>query len=379
MEALRLRRATNDKEQAAIPKPKSKCSRSMNTNFTIPRFEGVLERNYKLQRIEKLFEGKIVGPDSVVQDTDGGFYSGLADGRIVKLYPNGNVEEIARTGKLMDNCGTYDTEETCGRPLGLRFDKTRENLIICDAYYGLLSLNLKNRSISTLITHEEGVDGIPFRFMNDVTIGEGNMIYFTDSSWKWKRIDSRYAVLEATGRGRVVSFNTETRQRITLLAGLLIPNGLEISKDFSFLLVAETTSSRITKYYLKGPKKGKHEVFAENLPGYPANIRASPTGGYWLGLIAVRKWPFSFLDIAGPYPFLRRLLAKAMSQDTMTMLIPRYGMIIKLDDNGSIIDSLQDPSGAVMDEVTDVFQDPTENAIYLGSYKHKFLGKLKLS
>ena len=70
---------------------------------------------------------------------------------------------------------------------------------------------------------------------------------------------------------------------------------------------------------------------------------------------------------------------QAMSQDTMTMLIPRYGMIIKLDDNGSIIESLQDPSGAVMDEITDVFQDQTDNAIYLGSYKHKFLGKLKLS
>ena len=120
-------------------------------------------------------------------------------------------------------------------------------MIICDAYYGLLSLNLKNRSISTLITHEEGVDGIPFRFTNDVTIGEGNVIYFTDSSWKWKRKDSRYAVLEATGRGRVVSFNATTKQRTTLLAGLLIPNGLEISKDFSFLLVAETTSSRVTK------------------------------------------------------------------------------------------------------------------------------------
>ena len=51
-------------------------------------------------------------------------------------------------------------------------------------------------------------------------------------------------------------------------------------------------------------------MFVENLPGYPANVRSSKDGGYWLGLIAIRKWPFAFLDFVGPYPFLRRLLTK---------------------------------------------------------------------
>ena len=66
----------------------------------------------------------------------------------------------------------------------------------------------------------------------------------------------------------------------------------------------------VVRYFLRGPRAGTRAIFAENLPGYPANIRKSASGGYWVGLIAVRKWPFSFLDIAGPYPILRRLLAK---------------------------------------------------------------------
>ena len=66
-----------------------------------------------------------------------------------------------------------------------------------------------------------------------------------------------------------------------------------------------------------------------------------------------------------------------MSQDTMTMLIPKYGMIIKLSDNGTITQSLHDPSGKYIDEITDVFEDD-DQTLYLGSYKHDFLGKLKL-
>ena len=66
-----------------------------------------------------------------------------------------------------------------------------------------------------------------------------------------------------------------------------------------------------------------------------------------------------------------------MSQDTMTMLIPKYGMIIKLSDNGTIVRSLHDPSGKYMDEITDVYEDD-DQILHLGSYKHDFLGRLKL-
>lgn len=108
-------------------------------------------------------------------------------------------------------------------------------------------MNIKSRQLTTLLESEEENDGLPFRFMNDVAVGENDTLYFTDSSWKWTRRYSRYAVLEATGRGRLVSFNMRTRKTRTLVTNLLIPNGLEMSADGNFLLVAETTSSRITK------------------------------------------------------------------------------------------------------------------------------------
>ena len=60
----------------------------------------------------------------------------------------------------------------------------------------------------------------------------------------------------------------------------------------------------------------------------------------------------------------------------MTMLIPRYGMILRLDENGNIKESLHDPSGKFIDEIIDVYEDTEENVLLLGSYKHDFLGRL---
>ena len=60
----------------------------------------------------------------------------------------------------------------------------------------------------------------------------------------------------------------------------------------------------------------------------------------------------------------------------MTSLIPKYGMLLKLSSKGEILQSFHDPTGTVMGEVTEVFED--EGVLYLGSYKHDFLGKLKL-
>ena len=129
----------------------------------------------------------------------------------------------------------------------MRFDDSGENLIVCDAYYGLLRVNIANKTIETLVTLEEGIDGLPFHYLNDVAIGENDMVYFTDSSWKWGRRNSRYAVLEATGRGRLVSYNLRTKEKKLLMSGLFIPNGLVISSDKDFLLLTETTKSNVLR------------------------------------------------------------------------------------------------------------------------------------
>ncbi len=58
--------------------------------------------------IERLFEGSIFGPESLLGCSDGTLLTGLADGRVVRLFSGGNgtdglpsprLEMVARTGR----------------------------------------------------------------------------------------------------------------------------------------------------------------------------------------------------------------------------------------------------------------------------------------
>ncbi len=77
-------------------------------------------------------------------DSQGRVYGGTQDGKIMRLLPDGQLEVFA---------------ETKGRPLGLQFDK-KENLIVCDAYKGLLSIDPQGK-IKVLAT---SADGVLFKF-----------------------------------------------------------------------------------------------------------------------------------------------------------------------------------------------------------------------
>jgi hypothetical protein len=57
-----------------------------------------MEPNEKLRKAEKLYEGQVIGPESIAVDPAGIVYTGLGDGRIVK-FVDGKIVEVARTGK----------------------------------------------------------------------------------------------------------------------------------------------------------------------------------------------------------------------------------------------------------------------------------------
>ena len=69
------------------------------------------------------------------------------------------------------------------------------------------------------------------------------------------------------------------------------------------------------RIYLKGPKAGHKEVFTDNLPGYPDNIKRSQRGTFFVGLTSPRfhgsnRLGISFLDAISPYPAVKRFIGK---------------------------------------------------------------------
>ena len=143
--------------------------------------------------------------------------------------------------------GTPEAEPTCGRPLGMRFDKYGINLIVADAYLGLLEVNPKARTVSTLVPPSPGMNNRPFRFVNDLDIARDRTIYFTDSSSKWQRRQFHYSILEGDNTGRLMAYHPKTGEMEVLMDGLHFANGVQISPDGDHVLVAETGALRIMK------------------------------------------------------------------------------------------------------------------------------------
>lgn len=93
--------------------------------------------------------------------------------------------------------------------------------------------------------------------------------------------------MQGDASGRVMKYNPKTGKVTVLLSGLSFPNGLALSKDNSFLLVAETGKVQLRRFWIKGPKARTSEVFAQ-LARYPDNIKRNQKGEFWLALASGR-------------------------------------------------------------------------------------------
>jgi YD repeat-containing protein len=153
----------------------------------IPPMTGILEPNDTLMKAELLGRGQVHGPEDTAVDAQGLVYSGLHDGRIVRINADGSVETFV---------------DTQGRPLGMDFDAAG-NLIVADAYKGLLSIDTQGQ-IKVLTTEAEGV---PFKFTDDLDIARDGTIYFSDASSRFEQPDYLLDLLEARPHGRLLSYN----------------------------------------------------------------------------------------------------------------------------------------------------------------------------
>lgn len=343
-------------------------------SFKEPPFMfGVLHPNTKLRQAERLFENQLSGPESIVNIGDV-LFTGTADGRVVKLE-NGEIETIARFGS--GPCKTRDDEPTCGRPLGIRAGPNG-TLFVVDAYKGLFEVNPQKRSVKLLLSSETPIEGKKMSFVNDLTVTrDGRKIYFTDSSSKWQRRDYLLLVMEATDDGRLLEYDTVTKEVKVLLDQLQFPNGVQLSPEEDFVLVAETTMARIRRVYVSGLMKGGADMFVENMPGFPDNIRPSSSGGYWVAAATIRANPgFSMLDFLSDKPFIKRMIFKLFSQETVMKFVPRYSLVLEVSDSGAFRRSLHDPDGQVVTYVSEAHEH--DGYLYLGSFRSPFICRLSL-
>ena len=313
--------------------------------------EGVLAQNNRLASSTILGQGKLDGPEGLTIDTQGVIYAGTAEGNITKIYPNGKVEPFINTG---------------GRPLGMEFDASG-NLIVCDSWKGLLFISQEGK-VTTLTNSAEN---IPFAFTDDLAIASDGTIYFTDASSKYHQPEYLYDLLEGKPHGRFLKYDPKTKETTVLLKGLYFANGVALSRNEDFVLVNETYRYRITRYYLRGDKKGTSDIFLENTPGFPDNITSNGKGTFYLALYTIRN---PMLDFIQPHPFLTKLMSKLPK-----FLWPKpkpYGLVLALDEQGTILQSFHEPTGKHLKEITSAIEH--NGYLYLGSLHNDRIGKFKL-
>ncbi len=314
-----------------------------------PALTGVWAPNHRLADAELLARGQVQGPEDVDEDAEGNVYAGLADGRVVRITPGGQVTTWVNTG---------------GRPLGLHFD-AEGRLVIADAINGLLRYHPES-GLETLLTE---VDGVPLGFTDDLDIGSDGTVYFSDASSRWGVDDYKLDVMENRPWGRLIAWYPDGRPPRVLLGELYFANGVALSSDESYVLVNETWRYRVTRYWLKGPKAGTSDVFIDNLPGFPDGISGNRQGAFWLALYAPRN---AALDAMHPHPWLKRValnLPEALQPKPV-----RYGFVVALNEQGEVVTTLQDPSGAHLWEVTSVQQ--AGDHILTGSLHGDRIGRL---
>ncbi len=295
-----------------------------------PPLEGAYSKNTALQNVSFLALGDARGPEDITLGADGYLYTGVEDGRILKINPdNGAIETIAQFE---------------GRPLGLEFSGAGK-LLIADAYGGLLRLDVKTGKVETLAI--QAVDGSDILYADDLDSING-VIYLSDASTRFDpRIDGTLAaslleIWEQGRTGRVLAYRPEKGAEI-FATKLSFANGIAMAENS--VLVIETGRYRIWRYFIDGPRTGEKEIWADNLPGFPDNINPDAAGGYFVGLPSPRS---PAIDSLSEKPLLRKILYRIPGFQKLARPKP-YSFLLRLGSDGKVLQSWQDPQGGFQD------------------------------
>ncbi len=316
-----------------------------------PAMAGQYAPNSKLAKAERLGGGTLMGPEEIALDSLGFIYTGSSDGTIKKISRQGEVKTFAVTG---------------GHPLGLDFDAAG-HLIVCEPYSGLLKVS-PDGQVTTLV---QEFAGRKLGLLDDVKVASDGRIYFSEASSKYALDQYQMDFLEARPNGRLFRYDPLSGQTELLLDQLYFANGIALSATEDFVLVAETSHYRLTRLWLSGPKKGQRDIFLDNLPGMPDTISSNRRGRIWVAYYSVRD---RVIDGLQPYPSLKKLLAKVPKQ-----WLPKpkpYSFVVAYDENGQVLENLQDPSGKTLGNITSV--EEYKGELYLGSLTGTAVGVLKL-
>ncbi len=289
-------------------------------------YVGVFAPNNGLAGLKRVSLGEHTGPEDVAVGPDGRAYIPTHDGVILRYDPK------------TDTVDTF--ADTKGRPLGVEFGPDG-TLYIADAYRGLLAADSKG--VLTTLANKTA-DGQPILYADDLDIAPDGSVYFSDASTKFGAEanggtlpSSILDLMEHGSHGRVLRFDPATGETTVAFGGLNFANGIAMTADGTHVMVVDTGTYSVKKWPVAG---GPVVSVIENLPGFPDNINRAADGTFWVGLVSPRN---ALIDGMSDQPFLRKMVQRL--PEAARPAPQRYGFVFQMDENGTVLQTLQDPSG----------------------------------
>ncbi|KAI4988339.1 hypothetical protein ZWY2020_029969 [Hordeum vulgare] len=159
---------------------------------------------------------------------------------------------------------------------GLAFHRKSGDLYIGDAYKVLMRVSPDGGEVEVLAT---SAGGVPFNFVNDIDIDQATCdVYFTDSSVTF----NTEIMMNADGEAAKVRRGDEAGD--IAQGRLAVPNGVAVSHDRTYVVVAHTVPCQAHRYYQSfgfGPKKTENDRNSSILfgPGFSV-IRSNNFGPF---------------------------------------------------------------------------------------------------
>jgi len=335
-------------------------------------------KNDRLKEARRLFQGQVTGSESVAV---------MRSGELLMLDRWGYMRRAGRK-EGGDDLSYELVEETPlyigpGRPLGFHPVEAGRALVVCDSLRGLLRIDLKEGNVKVLANRITS-SGEPLTYANDLDVAWNDRVYFTSST---AGVVSRNSdgffdtmrsymmnLLAGDNTGKLLEWDPESKEVRVLMDQLFFPNGVAMSHDGMSVLVVETNTCRVLRYWLRGEKKGAHDVFIEKLPGMPDGMTRSVHGGYWISLVA----PLSpLMRLLGPWPWLRQLLSH-VAMDILPFVAKSWGCAVRVDVHGTIVDAVLDADGEHVSSVSAVTESEDGKRLFLGNLQGDFVSVVRL-
>jgi sugar lactone lactonase YvrE len=367
-----------------LPAPVFRPAQTIDPSF-LPHpspFEGVYTPNDRLTKAVRVFEGQVNGSESIAVAPDGSLYLFDRSGTVLHATELGPTAEPQLHAAAVAHIGG-------GRTLGAHFDR-EGNLIFCHPPVGLMMLEKGTRRPVLLTSRVDGpaaagaaaVDWL--RYPNDLDIdiwSEEGGIYFTDSGVVPPALNGQgfydtmwgylMTSLHGGATGRLLKYNPKDGSTAVIAGNMWFSNGVALNEDGMFVAVAETTSMRVRRVYIAGPKAGTVDTLIDRLPGFPDGVTRGDDGNFWVCIVAP---PAPLLQKLLPYPALRTLAAHVMRFKRPP--VKPQAALVKVSAAGQVLDFLMDSTGQHVSTIASVTQKGSR--LYMGSLAQSYIAYLDL-